>query len=108
MDVDELFKRLDAFYASYTGKGNATTRQTIRIKDTVGAQAKARAKRNVGQIKGRIKVQAKETTVRDKEKGPCWGCGDPNHQWRQCPKRGNMVWNNRKWVYEMVQGKSED
>ena len=109
MDVDELFKNLDAFYTSYKGKGkskgkgkfdqgyvpynyNSYGSKGYQKGDQKGDKGKGKGGKGKGKGKG---------------KGPCWTCGDPDHQQRQCPKN-KVVWNDQKWVYEVVPSEEEE
>ena len=110
MDVDELLKNLDAFYSSYKGKGKSKGKGKFDQGyapynynpqwTTYGSKGNQK-----GDQKG-DKGKGKGGKGKGKGKGPCWTCGDPDHQQRNCPKN-KMVWNDQKWVYEMAQGEEE-
>ena len=115
MDVDELIKNIDAFYSNFKGGkskgkgkngqwqkgGNAWSSYPANGWSPYPAKGMPKGDQSKGSFKGDGKGDGKGSKGKGKGKGPCWTCGDPDHQQRNWHK-GQMVWNQNKWIYEMM------
>ena len=112
-DVDEVMESNDAFWPSQawakdTPKAivtriNGEPNHTLKAHENDGLhiQPKDQVKPLQQQTDPPKEIKARPGTATVKARDHVGGCGDPNHQLRNCTK-AKSVWSDAKWAYEIV------